>query len=769
MPSQTELLLEAERRGILPPAKQGLLDEARKRGIITDQPGIVNPPTPLPDAPPSTGFAQDVGRFFTGEGSREYDLPELGTSGEAVPAFIRGPSPFGEPPPSPFGEIPPSPFSAGKDQQIQFNPAATKMMGAYATSIDPKGIADIAVKTLPGASQWEDKHGNPIVTFEGKHYYVNDPGISEADLFQGLAQTGAFTPAAKIATGGATLIRQMVRMGVLSAATSVGADVAAGQLGSEQGVDLSRAAITGGIGFALQGLVPAAVAGWRGIFGKPKFFDEATGKLTKEGARAAHKAGLDPADMTRRLAKAFAEEIIDEPTPALAATRAYTKAYDIPYTRGQQLANAGVLGQVSREQAMRHGASGFGEVGQVGMRQAGEAAERASERVIGGVQKKLAGPRAKIAGEYEAGDVIRRGVVDTAQKLDDAINAAYTEFRGTPASMQSRKPFKDLLRTTARALDDFDLDAQLYPATLKNVGLVLKEAKSIKAPPTFRQLEVMRRKMQTNARAGGNPSDQKAARKIIRVVDDWEDELIEKALIEGDDAALDIVRKARRLRTEKRTKFGVSDKWDDAGKIIETMVHKDLNPTEVVNMIFGVGQVGKKGVSSRVVPRLKEIFGEDSPQWNAVREAAWMRLTQGTKGNMKTPKQFQSAWDEAWNKNKGVLEAMFTPDELLLMRTVRKGMMLRIVPEEAKNPSKTAYSLMRALRDMIRRGGTKATFSGHHFAGGGLFLLGRQLPMIGKGGQQRAVSEALEQLRPIPKAPVFPAAGAAIGNTLMEQ
>jgi hypothetical protein len=34
MPSQVELLLEAERRGILPPEKQPLLNEARNRGLI---------------------------------------------------------------------------------------------------------------------------------------------------------------------------------------------------------------------------------------------------------------------------------------------------------------------------------------------------------------------------------------------------------------------------------------------------------------------------------------------------------------------------------------------------------------------------------------------------------------------------------------------------------------------------------------------------------------------------------------------------------------
>lgn len=37
MPTQIELLQEAERRGILPPAKQGLLDEARKRGLVSGQ------------------------------------------------------------------------------------------------------------------------------------------------------------------------------------------------------------------------------------------------------------------------------------------------------------------------------------------------------------------------------------------------------------------------------------------------------------------------------------------------------------------------------------------------------------------------------------------------------------------------------------------------------------------------------------------------------------------------------------------------------------
>ena len=110
--------------------------------------------------------------IFTGAGRTEFpDAPELGTSGPDVPAF--------------------------SDKGL-------RMAGAYLTSADSEQIADIAVKTLPGARRHNDRFGNAMIQFENKDYYVNKPGISQADLYQLSGQVAAFAPAAK----GTALLRR---------------------------------------------------------------------------------------------------------------------------------------------------------------------------------------------------------------------------------------------------------------------------------------------------------------------------------------------------------------------------------------------------------------------------------------------------------------------------------------------------------------------------------------------------------------------------------
>ena len=58
MPTRLELLLEAERRGILPPDAQSSLDEARTRGLLGDEPQ----PTTAPVTPPAIPTPRAAGR-----------------------------------------------------------------------------------------------------------------------------------------------------------------------------------------------------------------------------------------------------------------------------------------------------------------------------------------------------------------------------------------------------------------------------------------------------------------------------------------------------------------------------------------------------------------------------------------------------------------------------------------------------------------------------------------------------------------------------------
>ena len=76
-----QLLLEAERRGILPPDRKTLLDEARRRGLIEDTPP---PAEPAPTAAPEE--AKPLGGFWSAFSERMKLLPELGDEAAAFAA-----------------------------------------------------------------------------------------------------------------------------------------------------------------------------------------------------------------------------------------------------------------------------------------------------------------------------------------------------------------------------------------------------------------------------------------------------------------------------------------------------------------------------------------------------------------------------------------------------------------------------------------------------------------------------------------------------------
>ena len=734
MAGQMELLLEAERRGILPPDKQGLLDEARKRQLTGE---VKDPPTPLPDVPPSTGVAQDVGRFFTGEGKREFDLPELGTSGESVPVFKYDNPTVTDP-------------ETGKQKTIvggygiRLNPKATKMMGAYATSIDPKGIADIAVKTLPGASQWEDKHGNPIVTFEGEHYYVNDPGISEGDFFQMLAQIGAFAPAAKGAMAGSTLFKQMVRMGIFSATTSVASDVVAGQLGSEQGIDYTRAGLTGALGFAVQGLVPGVVAGWRGIFGKPQFFDEASGKLSPLGIEAARKAGLDPVDMTRRLAKAFAEEIVDEPSPALAVARANEKAFGIGSTRGAQQAREGDYSQLTREEGMRLGLRG--ETAQKGMAGVDERLLEQNIKAMGTATGRAARPLEEVGEEVSTG-VQQAEVAKRAAKAEayEAADPLIKEAR------VNKDNFSSLMRNVRGAVKELGLDKESHPKTintLRRLGSLFKKTKKDEkldiTQVSLGKLERERRIINLKLKSAKG-EDRHALLELKGAMDDWMDAAFDEALFTGNQAALKAIKNARLKAGEYYSLF-VKQRGarvpDEVGAAVEKILYSDATPEMTINYIFGRSKLGRKLASTKIVERMKLILGEESKEMDALKDAAWSKLVKGREGRLQDPAAYVKNFDELLTENKSLLNALYTPDEIAVMKGVRDAIKATNV-ELGGAPARKAGIILGSIQRVFHwRGTAQAVLHKRPLYGSLLHIIGRNLPVLGEGLQSTAVKRA---------------------------
>ncbi|MGI9489042.1 MAG: hypothetical protein ACR2RF_24790 [Geminicoccaceae bacterium] len=663
--------------------------------------------------------------MVTGEGRAEFDIPELGTSGPEVPAL--------------------------SEQGL-------RMAGAYAASADPEQIADIALKTLPGSARKEDKYGNVIIRFNDRDYYVNKPGVSQADLFSLLAQTGAFAPAAKFGAAGKTLLGQMARTGLASAGTSAGLDYSAEQLGSEQGISGGRAAVTGAAGVLFQGLTPLAIKGWRKIFGAPIAFDPKTGKLTATGAAQARRAGLDPEDMTERLSRIFAEEASEAVSPESAASGTLSREFDIPYTQGQRTQS---FEQLSKEEATRKGA--FGESSGDIMRQFDKEQQEAISAARQRVQEQVG--ETGVERPSQGVGIAVEGLQTRAARQAADVDRAYEAARGAKATFTGDS-LSDLLGNIKQSITDFDIDPTLHPGTVRSIKSLAKLSREVKKtkkhgldPVTLRRFETERRKLGNQINSAGNKSDRAALTRMKGELDRWLDDAVDNALFSGDDDALKLLKTARGARRQYGTLFeAAKGKFpDQPGKIIEKMVETDPTPDQAMNYLFGTAKLGKRQASEAVLKRLKIAVGEESAEWDAVREAAWLKLSQDAQGNTLSPRKFNTAYNEAMRNANGLMRTLYSKDELALMRRYRDALNRTVTPEGATNPSKTAYTLARLIRQLLGRTGTMFTFSGQPGLGAAFFTAARTPTAMGA----RTAKKALRPVKRLPKAPGPVAAGTA--------
>lgn len=667
-------------------------------------------------------FAQYIYDAYSGEKSREFDLPELGTSGPSVPALSK---------------------------------EGLKMALGYAISAEPEQVADIAVNTLPGATQKKDKHGNPIVTFEGKDYYVNRPGMSEADLFQLLGQAGLYAPAARVGAARSTIPRRIATTGTAAAATSAGADALAGELGSEQGVSGGRALIAGAGGALFEGLSPLASRAWKTIFSRPKLFDPDTGQLTDRGVRMAEQAGLAVDDMGDRLSRIFAAEAEVATDPAIAARVSEAKEFDIPLSRGQVTQE---FEQLAREEATRKGA--FGESAGNIMRQFDEEQAQAVTGARGRVQDTLAGGERAATREAEGGAVVAEGLEARRRAAANAVDDAYELARTKDARLDVDN-ISGLVTEIKRGVEDYGIDPQLHPAAtraLRNIEQLSEDvSKGARVSAvTLRRIETERRRLGNLTDSAANKADRAATIRMKNELDRWLDDAVDNALFSGDPEALELLKAARATRKRYGELFEAKDQKDEAGRVVQRMIDTDPTPEEVVNYIFGRGKLGARGVSKRILDRLENVFGKDSEEWSALREVGWLRLSQDKSGRALSPKQFAKSLEEALNTNRSLMEKLYSKQELALMDRYKNVLLRTETPEGARNPSQTAFTIARLLRDLTRRAGSAAVFSGQPGLGTGLFTLARTPNVMGARAAKRAT-------KPLPGRPLTAPAAVATG------
>lgn len=620
------------------------------------------------------------------------------------------------------------------------------------TTMDGNAQADILNKSIPGSTVEPTEAGPVLVLPNGERRAINERGLSQRDIIDFGATLAKFIPAGRLASGVTGTTARVAVGGAASGATSVAEDLAAGAVGSEQGVSGSKAAVSVAGGAAGEVLAPLLRAVGSTSFGKAtgKFASEVVdrltsqglvieGTLTPSGVAFIRSLGLNPSQISKRLGlslEQFADGSVD---PKFARAAAESEAFNVPLTKGEA---TGDFAQKAMEESVRR-SDRTTEAGNI-LRQA-ESDQQAAligldeNTGAGLVQSELSGgnrildapggrsARATIDDRIgQAGDALVESGARKAEQLQAGARAAYNEAaeRGAAFTPESAK---DGLNRVIRRLksEDPDMDLGVHavtPQSAKTVNRLNEIVKSIEKAERFigarkggklkaidlRFIEMQRRKL-NRAWGAAKSDDKRIIRGAIDELDAWMDGAVDSALVSGDESAIEALKRGRSMWSQLQSQFRGKD---STGKLLGRLADRDVTATELVNGVFGAGQIGGKQGTVKALETLKGIFGEESSEWMMVREAAWLRvLSRSVKRDRFGVDSFLSAYDEAFSgKGRDVMKLLYSANEIKLMDEFRT-LVARIEKQPGvANPSGTSSALIGAIQGLLPRLGNAIEF-----------------------------------------------------------
>lgn len=429
-----------------------------------------------------------------------------------------------------------------------------------------------------------------------------------------------------------------------------------------------------------------------------------------------------------------------------------SEQFEVPLTKGQA---SGDIKQLTKEEILRQTDNagqkiirGFDDRQRSAIEAAANKvgpagdADNMAELVQGGLRDKVSFSKQRTASLYKIAE-------DGGAEFDPEAVRALPGFVKSRLEEGNFIIDDQLTPTAARALKEIEdagnMAGGLTPRVPEGGAPVVGSDGVESFAVTLKGLEQVRKRI--TGLSGTSATDARALSAVKRSYDAWLDDVVEQGLMSGDDAALDALKTAR-AETQVYKGLTAPKAGDQATLRVKKMQDVDATAEEVANWLYGANVANPSLSAPKVAAKLKTTFGADSPEFQAIRASAWMRLIKDLRtGEMLSATKVSNRIDDFLNaKGETLSSVLFTADERAKMQAFSALLKKTITPKDATNPSRTAFTLKSMFSAGIQAAAGAVGLSTGGAPGGFAALLA--VPVFRNVASVRAATKAIGPIKP---------------------
>lgn len=262
----------------------------------------------------------------------------------------------------------------------------------------------------------------------------------------------------------------------------------------------------------------------------------------------------------------------------------------------------------------------------------------------------------------QAGALVSQSVQAAAASRKAAVTGAYEQARTLPGEIHP-SVFQNMgtnIKTDLSARDSpVIIDDKLTPFASQAIQDIDNRVSQLRiqnradpnAPPAANTIaginlegvDQMRKRLSSFARgafSSGNAADGRAAQAVLDAFDRRVDTAINGGMFDGDPRAVQAWNDARAAYRDYRGTF-TSGKNDPAGRVVEKIVGANAGgklasgpaiPNDVADYLYGAQGVNPSSLNVGVANRVRDILGDQSPEWYGVKQGLFRRLVEPPQG-----------------------------------------------------------------------------------------------------------------------------------------